>query len=293
MSLKILATAALLVATTLSAAAHPTAPLTLEVFNPGNKSIFPVSSEIVIGKREVILIDAQFQRNDAQILIKKIQATGKKLTTIYISHSDPDFYFGLDVIHAAFPQANIVATKETVAAINASKEGKLQYWGPILKNNAPQKIIVPTALPNNNLMLEGHPIDIKGVTPERTFVWIPALRTVAGGVAVTANGHVWIADTQTAQSRRDWIKTLNMIEELAPAKVIPGHYLPNADGTAPNTLATVGFTRTYIQTFEIEAGKVKTASALIAAMKKHYPNLEEPNSLELSAKVIKGEMKWP
>jgi len=40
--------------------------LHLEVYNPGAKSVFPVSSEIVSGPHEAILIDAQFQRDDAQ-----------------------------------------------------------------------------------------------------------------------------------------------------------------------------------------------------------------------------------
>ena len=113
--------------------------LKLEVYNPDVKSIFPYSSEIVSGKTEVVLIDAQFQRNDAEVLVQKIKATGKKLTTVYISHSDPDYYFGLDVIRVAFPDARIVATAQTVAAIRASKDRKLAYWGPILKGNAPRE----------------------------------------------------------------------------------------------------------------------------------------------------------
>lgn len=56
------------------------APLSLEVYNPGEKSIFPVSSEIISGKNEVVLIDAQFQKDDAQVLADKIRATGKTLT---------------------------------------------------------------------------------------------------------------------------------------------------------------------------------------------------------------------
>lgn len=47
--------------------------LTLEVYNPGEKSVFPVSSEIVSGPHEVALIDAQFQRNDAQELVKRLR----------------------------------------------------------------------------------------------------------------------------------------------------------------------------------------------------------------------------
>lgn len=271
-------------------------PLQLEVFNPGARSMFPVSSEIVTGQAEAVLIDAQFQRNDAEALVRKIKATGKKLTTVYISHSDPDYYFGLDVVQAAFPDAKIVATPQTVAAIQASKDGKLAHWGPILKDNAPKALVVPEALAGDSLTLEGRKIQVVGLdgpTPERSFAWIPSLKAVVGGIPVSANIHVWVADTQTPQSRRDWIKTLDRIAALHPKAVVPGHSLPNADGSAPYTVASVKFTRSYLQAFEVEAAKAKDSGELIAAMKKRYPRLEDASSLELGAKVVKGEMKWP
>ncbi|MDM0003769.1 MBL fold metallo-hydrolase [Variovorax sp. J22G73] len=274
-------------------------PLRLEVFNPGARSMFPVSSEIVTGQAEAVLIDAQFQRNDAEALVRKIKATGKKLTTVYISHSDPDYYFGLDVVQAAFPDAKIVATPQTVAAIRPSKDGKLAHWGPILKDNAPKALVVPDALAGDSLTLEGRKIQVVGLDgrdsspPERSFAWIPSLKAVVGGIPVSANIHVWVADTQTPQSRRDWIKTLDRIAALHPKTVVPGHYLPNADGSAPYTVASVKFTRSYLQAFEVEAAKAKDSGELIAAMKKRYPRLEDASSLELGAKVVKGEMKWP
>lgn len=132
-----------------AASASIAAPLTVDVYNPGAHAIFPVSSEIVSGKTEAILIDAQFQRNDAQALVSRIKASGKTLKAVYVSHSDPDYYFGLETIHAAFPDAKIVATPQTVAAIEASKDGKLAYWGPILKDNAPASVIVPQPLSYN------------------------------------------------------------------------------------------------------------------------------------------------
>ena len=104
-------------------------PLRLEVYNPGEKAIFAVSSELLVGQREAMLIDAQFSRADAEQLVKRIQASGKTLSTIYISHGDPDFYFGLDVLKAAFPEAKILATAQTVAHIQATKDAKLAYWG--------------------------------------------------------------------------------------------------------------------------------------------------------------------
>ena len=278
----------------LTAQAAP--PLRLDVYNPGAKSMFPVSSEIVTGQADAVLIDAQFQRNDAEALVQKIKATGKKLTTVYISHSDPDYYFGLDVIQAAFPDAKIVATPQTVAAIQASKDGKLAHWGPILKDNAPKALVVPQPLAGDSIELEGRKIQVVGLdgpTPERSFAWIPSLKAVVGGIPVSANIHVWVADTQTPESRRDWIKTLGRIEALHPKTVVPGHYLPNANGSAPYSLASVKFTRDYLRAFEAEAAKAKDSTALIAAMKKRYPTLQDVSSLELGAKVIKGEMKWP
>ncbi|NWE23875.1 MBL fold metallo-hydrolase, partial [Pseudomonas sp. P7548] len=41
-----------------------------------------------------------------------------------------------------------------------------------------------------------------------------------------------------------------------------------------------------------ETAKAKDSAALITAMKKRYPNLADEGSLELGAKVAKGEMKW-
>lgn len=176
--------AAGLVSAGLAAHAVPPAPLHLEVYNPGAKGIFPVSSEIISGAHEAILIDAQFQRIDAEALVQKLKASGKTLTTVYISQSDPDYYFGLDVIRAAFPNAKIVATPQTVAAIKASMNGKLAYWGPILKDNAPKTLVLPDVLNADHLTLEGRTIEIKGLNgPDaaRTYLWIPSIKTVAAG----------------------------------------------------------------------------------------------------------------
>ncbi|WP_242365397.1 MBL fold metallo-hydrolase [Yersinia enterocolitica] len=272
--------------------AHAAEQLKMEVYNPGEKSIFPVSSEIISGKTEVALIDAQFQRNDAEALVKKIKQSGKKLTTIYISQADPDFYFGLDVITKVFPQAKVIATPQTIEEIKATKEGKMAYWGPILKENAPTQFIVPQELQGKSFTVDGQEISVEGLdgpSPEKTFVWIPSLKAVVGGVAVSGNIHLWVADTQTPESRQNWLTTLEKIKALKPVTVVPGHYLDNA----PQTLESVTFTQNYLTTLNAEIPKSKDSAELITAMKKHYPDLKDESSLELSAKVLKNEMKWP
>jgi glyoxylase-like metal-dependent hydrolase (beta-lactamase superfamily II) len=267
------------------------ADLTLDVYNPGAAAIFPVTSVLVSGDKDAILVDAQFGKAQAQQVVEKIRASGKRLTTIYISHGDPDYYFGLETLTAAFPEAKVLASAATVEHIQHTADGKLKYWGPIMKTDAPAKTFVPQVLKGDSLTLEGKRLQIiglDGLQPDRSFVWIPSIKAVVGGVVVAENIHVWMADTQTPQSHKDWLATLAGIEKLQPATVIPGHYL----GESARSLAPVRFTADYIKAFDEETAKARDSAALIAAMKQRYPNLGEDSSLELSAKVAKGEMKW-
>lgn len=265
------------------------AELRLDVYNPGEAAIFPVSSVLVSGETDAILIDAQFGKGQAEQLVQKIRASGKKLTTIYISHGDPDYYFGLDTLTAAFPQAKVVAPQPVVAHIQATVAAKLAFWGPKMGADKPGKTLIPQVLQGSSLSLEGQHLDIIGLDgpqPDRSVVWIPSIKAVVGGVVVSQNIHLWMADTQSAQSHTDWLATLQRIADLKPRTVIPGHYL----GTP--SLHAVAFTADYIHAFDAETAKANDSAALITAMKNRYPALADESALELSAKVAKGEMTW-
>ena len=76
--------------------------LKLQVYNAAENS-FGVASVIISGKTDAVLIDAQFTLADAEKVAQEIKNSGKKLTTIYVSYGDPDFYFGLEVFKKIFP----------------------------------------------------------------------------------------------------------------------------------------------------------------------------------------------
>ncbi len=276
---------------TLAGPALAADPLRLEVYNPGHEAIFPVSSVIVSGEHDAILVDAQFGKAQAEQLVQRLQAGGKHLTTIYISHGDPDYYFGLDTLTQAFPDAKVLASAATVTHIRQTMDAKLAYWGPQMGADKPARLVVPQVLEGQRLTLEGQALDVVGLDgpqPDRSFVWIPSIKAVVGGVVVAENIHVWMADTQSAKSHADWLGTLAHIEALGPRTVIPGHYL----GDSSRSLKAVRFTADYIRGFDAEIAKAKDANALIEAMKQRYPALADESSLELGAKVAKGEMKW-
>src|SRR5437868_5123579 len=98
----------------------PTATaLAWQHFPAGEKGFFraPV---LLSGAKEAILVDGGFSLPDGRAVAQAIQASGKALTTIYISQSDPDFYFSLAPIKAAFPNAKVIAASDTIAAIRAN-----------------------------------------------------------------------------------------------------------------------------------------------------------------------------
>lgn len=279
-------------ATPAAATAAKQSQLHLQTFHPGPQAMFSVSSVLIEGRHEAILVDAQFAASDARALVEKIRASGRQLTTIYITHGDPDYYFGLATLQDAFPQARIVATAQTVAHIEQTQAGKLAYWGPKMGDDVPARIIVPQVLDSDALRLEGQRlplIGLDGPTPDRTVLWVPSLRAIVGGIPVVAGEHVWMADTQTPQSHADWLQTLQRLQALKPKVVVPGHYAPGAALDA----SALRFTADYIRAFDVETAKAKDSSALVKAMRARYPKLEGVASLELSAKVAKGEMQWP
>jgi glyoxylase-like metal-dependent hydrolase (beta-lactamase superfamily II) len=266
--------------------------LTWKHFPAGERGFFraPV---LISGARDAVLIDGGFTLPDGKAVAEAIKASGKKLTTIYISQSDPDYYFSLAPIIAAFPQAKVIAASATIAAINGNVEKKLATWGPQLKENGPQAladIVMPAAFDGRTLTLEDQTIDIADadVLANRRYVWVPSLNAIFGGVLVFSGVHVWTADTQGAAARAAWIENLDAMAARKPAVVVPGHMAPGA----ATDVSAIRYTRDYLLAFEEELAKAVDSAALIAAMNKRYPNAGMGVALQIGAKVAKGEMKW-
>ncbi|GGZ30806.1 MBL fold metallo-hydrolase [Asticcacaulis endophyticus] len=267
-------------------------PLTWKSFPAGENGFFraPV---LITGQHDAILIDGGFTLPDGQALASEITASGKTLKTIYISQSDPDYYFSLGPIHKSFPKAKVVAASDTVAAIKASVQKKLDTWGPQLKENGPQTltdVVIPEVSDASHLTLEGKTIEIvaaKGLA-NRRYLWVPSLEAIFGGVLIFSGVHVWTADTATAEGRAAWVKTLEEMAARNPKVVVPGHMMPGValDGSA------IDYTRTYLLAFEDELAKAKDSATLIEAMTQRYPQAGMGIALSIGAKVALGEMKW-
>ena len=249
---------------------------------------FGVTSTLIEGDKEVLLVNAQFSKSEALRIAADILDRGKTLKTIFVSYGDPDFYFGLDVFKQYFPNVQIIATPETVKHIQDTQALKVAYWGPKMGANAPSKIIVPQAYTAKTLKLENESIEIKG-QKELTYLWLPSAKAVVGGIPVSSGIHLWMADTPTTKDRNEVIQALENIKALNPKVVVPAHMKEGA----VEGLNAVNFSIDYLKQYEKVAKATKSSADLIQMMQKQYPDLAESGSLELGAKVVKGEMKWP
>ncbi|EON90552.1 putative metallo-beta-lactamase [Marinobacter lipolyticus SM19] len=260
---------------------------------PAGENGFFRAPVLITGAREAILIDGGFTFPDGRALAEAIAASDKTLTTIYISQSDPDYYFSLAPIKAAFPDARVIAASATIAAIEGNVDKKLATWGPQLKENGPQTmadIVMPEAFDGRTLSLEGETIEIVDADglANRRYLWVPSLNAIFGGVMVFSGVHVWTADTASAEARAAWVKNLDAMAARKPATVIPGHLAPGAATDA----SAITYTRDYLLAFEEELAKAADSAELIAAMTRRYPDAGMGIALQIGAKVAKGEMKW-
>ena len=265
------------------------APLDVTVFNPGKEAIFPVTSAIVYGPHEAMLVDTQFQTRYADRLVQLVRATGRSLKFIYISHSDLDYYFGLAEIRKAFPAARVISTAQTAYLISATKDAKLQFWKSMLGGDAPAELSVPEAVTSDDLTLDGEKVVIRSNRddPAHSYLWIPSMRTILGGISVLTGEHLWMADTTSPAAIEAWLRVIAGMKDLAPTRVFPGHFL-----TSDESPVQLDFVRDYLEEYRQAASGRKSSSDIVATMTARFPELPGRETLDFGAKVFAGEADW-
>ncbi|KOO07146.1 MBL fold metallo-hydrolase [Vibrio hepatarius] len=286
--MKALTTLALLMAT--STAAMAKTDLTFDVYNADEHS-FNVTSTLVVGETESLLIDTGFTRADALRIAAKVLDAGKPLKTIFISQADPDYYFGASQLLEIFPEAHVVTTAAVREAIAKKLEKKISFWGPKMGLNAPQNPKLPEVLKADSLMVDDAKIEIRGtqgVLAHRPYLWVPSEKAILGNVGIVEGMHVWMADTQSDAEVDAWLAQLEEMQSLKPKFVVPGHMTASGKLDASN----ISYTHTWIERFVSAKNSSKNSAALIDAMSEYYPELASDFSLELGAQVHMKEAKW-
>jgi glyoxylase-like metal-dependent hydrolase (beta-lactamase superfamily II) len=263
------------------------APLRTEVFTAGPAGVF-VTSTLISGEKDAVLIDAQFSLSEAHRLAAKILESKKTLKTIFISHGHPDHYFGVEVLKAAFPQAQVLATPEVIAEMKATATQKMAQWKPVYGGNLTSAPVFPKPFKGSHLELEGERIELiplnQGESEASTAVWIPSARTLVAGDAAYQDVHVWLAEADAAR-RESWLRNLTKLQALQPATVIAGHQVPGETAQARSATAALDATAAYIRDFALARTESKNAAELVQKMSTKYPGYQLSIVLDIAAQA--------
>src|SRR5258706_3267441 len=246
---------------------------------------FWTNSVILEGTHEVMLVDAQLTKTNAERVIQEIKETKKPLSIIYITHEHADHFLGLEVLKEAYPRVRIIANSAVVDRINKVYQDKIDKWKKILGTGATSHVVAIEKLDASFIKFENSKIEvlknIQGDTDENTMLWISGQRILIAGDVVFNNMHVYTAETDS-KAREKWLNSLNQIRELKPSVVIPGH---SKVGAPLDASAAVEFTENYLLVFEEELNKAKDPDGLINAMKERFPSADLLLAIERGAKA--------
>jgi glyoxylase-like metal-dependent hydrolase (beta-lactamase superfamily II) len=253
------------------------------------EATWPASSvSLISGERDAVLIDALLTAEGAGRVVDWIRASGKNLTTIYITHGHGDHFFGLNTILAAFPDARAV----TAAAVVPEAQGQLSpdlmgFWNAIFPGQIPEHPIVPDALDGEVIDLEGHELRIITVgqsdANSTTTVYIPDLDAVIAGDVAYNGIHQWLAQTDH-EKRMQWIGSVEQIEALDPKVVVAGHKRPDARDDDP--AAILSDTKIYIRDFDRLLSESHSPQELVDRMMALHGNLGNPFTLWTAAQSV-------
>jgi glyoxylase-like metal-dependent hydrolase (beta-lactamase superfamily II) len=254
---------------------------------------FEVASVIVMGKTDAVLLDAQWTLSNAHRVIAEILETGRRLTTIYITHAHPDHYFGVGTIAQSFPQARVVATPEDADMINRQFFGKAEIWEAVIgAHNICRETVVVEPLQADHLELEGHRLEIlphvMGDMRFNTMVWIPSIKTLYASDVLFNQAHPFTCEV-TGEERGQWILEIDKIERMGARVIIPGHQKPGM----PFDTSSLDFTREYLVATDEELARTDDVPAFYYAMAERFPNADLLHlSNEMNANVFKGGRDW-
>jgi len=252
----------------------------LELPNGGTFS--PTTSTLITGDTQAILVDTQYREPDVREVIRRIEASGKTLTTIFITHGHFDHYFGLEMLLAQFPYARAVATPAVAAYIAGNHSAERDFATSLVGTHAVDCTVVPQPLETDTLQLDGtlfRVIDLEQADIAPTsIVHLPSIGAVIAGDAIYNGVNPFLAASGPADWPK-WVASVDRIAALNPTTVIAGHKSPTLDDDAK----CINETRDYLAQFIEFFGTSADSRELVRRMQELYPDHVNPSALVMSA----------
>src|SRR4051812_1294805 len=164
----------------------------------------PVTSTLVFGENDAVLIDALTTVAEAEALADWVALHHRNLTTIYITHGHLDHFAWLSVLLQRFPEARAIATPTSVELMH-KQNPRLPSFRKLWPGQLPAAITLPEPYDDDVFTLEGHEMRIieQGHTDtvDTTSVHVPSIDLVVGGDVFYNECHMYVAESGSSNLR--------------------------------------------------------------------------------------------
>jgi len=283
------------IAPNLLAGAPPVAPVVHRLAADAS-GIF-ANAYVVETARGLVVIDGRLLTSDGQAVRAKLDALGKPLLAVLVTHGHPDHYNGItEIVSGA--DVPIVATAGVAEVIRKDDAAKEAQWSATFGAEWPKKRTFPDRVvkDGDSLAVGGLTFKVHDLGPGESHsdsYWTTELdgrRVAFIGDAVLHGMHAYVADGHTSR----WLANLDRLRrELADAATLyPGH-------GDPGGLEMLDWQKNYLTHYraavkELAGGEARLSEAqkkdLVARMKRVLPDDRLEFLVPLGADAVAAEL---
>ncbi len=179
------------------------------------------NTTIISGRNCLIIVDTSLFPEKALKIRKFSQEIfGKPISLVINTHYHPDHTFG----NAAFEDVNILSSKLTKEFMEQMDINYIEkIWGK--EDSKKYHVSLPNSTFEEKLSLSECGVKMKlcnlgGHTPDSTIIFLEKEGILIAGDLIFNNYHLEITDDSNIE---DWKNALNILRDLSPFFVVPGH----------------------------------------------------------------------
>lgn len=201
--------------------------ITIHTHACGEGGIF-VNAYLVETPNGVVAVDATLSESESKAFRRELEALGKPLLAVLVTHPHPDHVAGITNLVAG-DTTKIVATRPVLDLMRKLEEPKRKQWTPVYGSEWVQRWTYP-----NTIVKSGDTLSFDGVTylvrdlgpggdSEANSLWLIEApnRTAFLSDLVFNDVHSYVADGHLLA----WLANLSIVERLCDGMeiVFPGH----------------------------------------------------------------------
>jgi len=255
-----------------------------------------VNGYLVEGRHSVVAVDSALTVSDSKALRARLDAMGKPLIAVLITHGHPDHYNGVSYLTEG-KTVPVYATAAVTKVIRDWDERKERQWKPVFKEEWPPHRVFPDHSLKSGQKVRFDELEfvVHDLGPAESYAdsyWelLGPERAAFIGDEVLARSHAYTNDGHTSE----WIRNLDVLARALKGveHIYPGH---GPAGDASLFEWEKGYLVAYRR--EVEALRRggdrlsdEQKSALVARMKSAYPGASNEFMIALGADTVAAEL---